>query len=284
MRHSLPIAPQFYVTAPQPCPYLPDQSERKLFTALTGDRAKALNDTLSKQGFRRSQNVLYRPACSDCAACMSARIRVADFEPSRSQRRNQKRNAHLKREATSPWATDEQFALFRRYLDSRHADGGMADMDIFEFAAMIEETPVRSRVVEYTRHSEPHGKSKRSAGRDLEAVCLTDVLDDGLSLVYSFYEPNREKDGLGTYVILDHIELARQVGLPYVYLGYWVPGSAKMAYKARFSALEIYRDGVWQDLGDPHAHANALHPLAVRPITEQVAAISLPPLSDDPAL
>ncbi len=173
MRHSLPIAPQFYVTAPQPCPYLQGQSERKLFTALTGEGARALNDTLSKQGFRRSQNVLYRPACSECAACLSARIRVADFTPTRSQRRTLARNAHLHREATSPWATDEQFSLFRRYLDSRHADGGMADMDIFEFAAMIEETPVRSRVVEYTEKPDAAApRPRKGSGRKLAAVCL----------------------------------------------------------------------------------------------------------------
>jgi leucyl-tRNA---protein transferase len=271
MRHTLPIAPQFYVTAPQPCPYLAGQQERKLFTALTGDGARALNDTLSKQGFRRSQNVLYRPACSDCAACLSARIRVADHHPGRSHRRVLRRNAALRREATSPWATDEQFQLFRRYLDHRHADGGMADMDIFEFAAMIEETPVRSRVIEYT---EPATDGR--GGRQLVAVCLTDVLDDGLSLVYSFYDPTRAADSLGTHVILDHVALARQVGLPYVYLGYWVPGSAKMAYKARFDALEVYQDGAWRDLGDPSEHARAPHPLSVRPITEQVASITLP--------
>ncbi len=275
MRHSLPVAPQFYVTAPQPCPYLPGQSERKLFTALSGDGARALNDALSKQGFRRSQNVLYRPACSDCAACLSARIRVADHAPGRSHRRILRRNAHLQREATSPWATEDQFALFRRYLDSRHADGGMADMDIFEFAAMIEETPVRTRVVEYAIPKDAEGK------RRLVAVCLTDVLDDGLSLVYSFYDPTLASASLGTYVILDHVALARQVGLPFVYLGYWVPGSAKMGYKARFDALEIYRDGAWRPIGDPEAHATRPHPLAVRPITEQVAAIALP--QTDPA-
>ena len=149
MRHTLPIAPQFYVTAPQPCPYLDGRFERKLFTALQGENAKRLNDALSKQGFRRSQNVLYRPSCAECTACLSARIRVADFAPNKSQRRTLKRNEGLRRDATSPWATEDQFALFRRYLDSRHADGGMADMDIFEFAAMIEETPVKSRVIEY---------------------------------------------------------------------------------------------------------------------------------------
>lgn len=240
MRHTLPIAPQFYVTAPQPCPYLPGRMERKLFTALQGDAAETLNDSLSKQGFRRSQNVLYRPSCADCQACLSARIRVADFEPSKSQRRARRRNADLRREATSPWATEEQYALFRRYLDSRHADGGMADMDIFEFAAMIEETPVKSRVVEYTADPEPGARR-----RTLAAVCLTDVLDDGLSMVYSFYDPERERDSLGTYIILDHIEIARAAGLPYVYLGYWVPGSRKMDYKGRFLPQERLMPSGW---------------------------------------
>lgn len=271
MRHSLPLAPQFYVTAPQPCPYLDGRMERKLFTALQGDRAEVLNDALSKQGFRRSQNVLYRPSCAECSACLSARIRVADFTPSRSQRKALRRNSDLKRDATSPWATEDQYSLFRRYLDSRHADGGMADMDIFEFAAMIEETPVRSRVVEYTA---PPAEGARR--RQLTAVCLTDVLDDGLSMVYSFYAPNQERRSLGTHVILDHVALAREAGLPYVYLGYWVPDSRKMGYKANFSALEIYKDNRWQPIGDPQAHSSELHPLSVDPIAEQVARISLP--------
>ncbi|MEI4470056.1 arginyltransferase [Frigidibacter sp. MR17.24] len=271
MRHTLPIAPQFYVTAPQPCPYLDGRAERKLFTALQGDGAARLNDSLSKQGFRRSQNVLYRPSCADCAACLSARIRVADFEPSKTQKRIARKNADLRREATSPWATEDQYALFRRYLDHRHADGGMADMDIFEFAAMIEETPVKTRVIEYSAPP-PEGERRRR----LTAVCLTDVLDDGLSMVYSFYDPERIKGSLGTYVILDHVELARQVGLPYVYLGYWVPGSRKMGYKSNFSALEIYKGGEWQPIGDPAAHSAETHPLSVDPIAEQVARIALP--------
>ena len=270
MRHTLPIAPQFYVTAPQPCPYLAGRMERKLFTALQGEYAGKLNDSLSKQGFRRSQNVLYRPSCAECSACLSARIRVADFEPTRSQRRTMRRNAHLKRESTSPWASEDQYELFRKYLDSRHADGGMADMDIFEFAAMVEETPIRSRVVEYSMPA--HGRGRG----DLAAVCLTDVLDDGLSMVYSFYDPAHDRNSLGTYVILDHIRLAKEAGLPYVYLGYWVPGSSKMSYKARFSSVEIYREGAWQDLGDPDAYASDTHPLSTDPIAEQVARISLP--------
>jgi leucyl-tRNA---protein transferase len=271
MRHTLPIAPQFYVTAPQPCPYLDGRYERKLFTALPGDNAVRLNDALSKQGFRRSQNVLYRPSCADCTACLSARIRVADFEPSRSQRRTIRKNGYLRREATSPWATEDQYALFRRYLDSRHSDGGMADMDIFEFAAMIEETPVKSRVIEYVAPP-----SELDGRRTLTAVCLTDVLDDGVSMVYSFYDPEKAGDSLGTYIILDHVEIARQAGLPYVYLGYWVPGSRKMGYKANFTAVEIYKSGRWQPIGNPSDHTGETHPLSVDPIAEQVARITLP--------
>jgi arginine-tRNA-protein transferase len=271
MRHTLPLTPQFYVTAPQPCPYLPGRMERKLFTALQGEQAQKLNDSLSKQGFRRSQNVLYRPSCAECSACLSARIRVADFTPSRTQKRILKRAEGLRRNATSPWATEDQFTLFRRYLDHRHADGGMADMDIFEFAAMIEETPIKSRVIEYSRSSSPDGRD-----RELAAVCLTDVFDDGLSMVYSFYNPDLTALSLGTYVILDHVAIAREAGLPYVYLGYWVPGSRKMGYKAGFSALEIYKNGAWQPLGDPSGHEADLHPLSVDPIAEQVARISLP--------
>ncbi|MDB6453320.1 arginyltransferase [Falsirhodobacter sp. 20TX0035] len=264
MRHTLPIAPQFYVTAPQPCPYLDGRMERKLFTALQGDHAQRLNDGLSKQGFRRSQNVLYRPSCADCSACLSARIRVADFQPNRTQRRVLKRNAYLRRNPTAPWATEDQYALFRRYLDARHADGGMADMDIFEFAAMIEETPIRSRVVEY-------------GGDDgLAAVCLTDLFDDGLSMVYSFYDPDLVDNSLGSFLILDHVNIAREAGLPYVYLGYWVPGSRKMGYKANYNALEIYKNGVWQDIGAPADHDSARNPALVEPISEQVARIALP--------
>jgi arginyl-tRNA--protein-N-Asp/Glu arginylyltransferase len=264
MRHTLPIAPQFYVTAPQPCPYLDGRMERKLFTALQGENATKLNDTLSKQGFRRSQNVLYRPSCAECSACMSARINVAAFTPSRSQRRVLRRAAHLTRRATSPWATEEQYDLFRLYLDSRHATGGMADMDMFEFAAMVEETPIRTRLIEYTEDDK------------LQAVCLTDILDDGLSMVYSFFDPAQERLSLGTYIILDHIRIAQELGLPYVYLGYWVPGSAKMGYKAKFAGLEVYRAGCWSALTNPADYDTALHPLSSEPIAEQVAKITLP--------
>lgn len=266
MRHTLPIAPQFYVTAPQPCPYLEGRMERKLFTALQGENAEKLNDSLSQQGFRRSQNVLYRPSCAECSACLSARIDVSAFRPSRSQKKTLKKNADLTRRATSPWASEEQYDLFRRYLDSRHANGGMADMDVFEFAAMIEETPIRSRVVEY---------SDRSTGA-LVGVSLTDVLSDGLSMVYSFYAPHMAKRSMGTHMILDHVDIAREAGLPYVYLGYWVPGSQKMGYKSKFSGLEVYFSGKWRKMTDPAAYSSDTHPLSTDPIAEQVANIQLP--------
>ena len=269
MRHSLPLTPQFYVTAPQACPYLDGRRERKLFTALQGSGAAELNDKLSKQGFRRSQNVLYRPSCADCSACLSARIDRARFAPSRTQRKIVARNAHLRREIASPWATDDQYALFRRYLEARHADGGMADMDVFEFASMIEETPIRTRVLEYWDDT-------AEGGPRLVGVCLTDVLDDGLSMVYSFYEPGLPRQSLGTFLILDHLSVAAEAKLPYVYLGYWVPGSPKMGYKAAFDALEIYKNRAWQPLVDPDAHAQEVHPLSVEPIAEQVARIELP--------
>ena len=266
MRHSLPLAPQFYVTAPQPCPYLPGKMERKLFTALQGDNAQEINDSLSMQGFRRSQNVLYRPTCANCGACLSARINVADFKLTKSQKRVLKRNQTLTRKATSPWATEEQYELFRTYLDVRHADGGMADMDVFEFAAMIEETPIRSRLVEYTEE----GKD------DLVAVCLTDVFEDGVSMVYSFFDPAYQRNSLGTFLILDHIRIAQEAGLPYVYLGYWVPGSDKMGYKAKFSGLEIYMGGKWSSVVDPQSFDLQEVETPSEPISEQVSNISLP--------
>lgn len=270
MRHSLPLATQFYVTASQPCPYLDGKVERKLFAGLQGDHADALNNALSKQGFRRSQNVLYRPSCTECNACMSARIRVKDFELSKAQKRILRKNKHLVRDASAPWATEHQYELFRRYLNARHADGGMADMDMFEFSSMVEETPVRSRIVEYSTTPDDNART------ELSAVCLTDLLDDGLSLVYSFFDPDLHKNSLGTYMILDHIQIAKEVGLPYVYLGYWVPGSPKMAYKSRFSALEVYHKSAWMKLDNPSKFKLDNAPLVAQSIPEQVAAINLP--------
>lgn len=238
------ITAQFFLTASQPCPYLPDRQERKLFTTLRGGEARDVNDQLSLRGFRRSQTVAYRPACADCGACLSVRVPTMDYIPTASQRKIMRRNIGIERRACSPWATEEQYDLFREYLAARHSDGGMADMDMYEFAAMIEETTVKSRIVEY---HDPNAGAENS----LIAACLTDVMSDGLSMVYSFFRPELDRRSLGLFMILDHIAIAREAKLPYLYLGYWVPGSRKMDYKARFTPFEYFRGGEWQHCDDP---------------------------------
>ncbi|ACB94846.1 Arginyltransferase [Beijerinckia indica subsp. indica ATCC 9039] len=235
-------APQFYLTAPSPCPYLPDQQERKVFTHLIGRRAVALNDHLTQSGFRRSQTIAYRPACEHCRACISVRIKVDEFESSKNLRRIRDRNRDLTSTVVRPEPTTEQYSLFRSYLDARHSDGGMADMTILDYSMMIEDSHVESRLVEYRSHDAKAGHGEGP----LTAVCLTDMLSDGLSMVYSFYTPRAPHRSLGTYMILDHIERARRLGLPHVYLGYWVQGSRKMAYKARFLPQERLGLNGWE--------------------------------------
>ena len=225
-------APQFYLTAPSPCPYLPGQQERKIFTHLVGKRAASLNDLLTQTGFRRSQTIAYRPACESCRACVSVRVLVNEFKPSESQRRALKANADLAGALVPPKPANEHFALFRSYLDARHPEGGMADMSSLDFAMMVEDTHIDTHLAEYRA---PPAETR--PGR-LYAVCLTDRLADGLSLVYSFYAPDLPRRSLGSFVILDHIERARALGLPHVYLGYWVEGSKKMGYKASYLPQE----------------------------------------------
>lgn len=235
--------PQFFLTPGGPCPYLPGRVERKVFARLSGSIAQPLNEALTHSGFRRSQMIAYRPACEGCSACVSVRIVVADFEPSRSQRRVAKRNTDLVRSEVSAAATREQFALLRTYLDSRHAGGGMSDMGLFDYVAMVEETPVDTHIVEY--------RERNVAGHtQLMACALTDVLRDGLSMVYSFYHPGEHERSLGTHMILDHVDAARARGLPYVYLGYWIDGSDKMEYKSRFRPLEALGQHGWARLED----------------------------------
>jgi arginine-tRNA-protein transferase len=237
-------APQFYLTAPAPCPYVAGRQERKIFTHLVGRRARELNDALSLSGFRRSQTIAYRPACESCRACVSVRVRVADFAPDRSQRRVAATNADLIGEARPNEATSEQYSLFRAYLDARHADGGMADMSMLDFAMMAEDSHIDTMLVEYRRRSPDSRLLGRGAG-DLLACCLTDVLGDGLSMVYSFYDPEKGERSLGSYMILEHVARARAMGLPYVYLGYWVEGSRKMAYKERYRPQERLGPAGW---------------------------------------
>jgi len=230
--------PQFFLTPGGPCPYLPGRTERKVFARLTGSLAQPLNEALTHSGFRRSQSIAYRPACEGCSACVSVRIIAEEFEFSRGQKRILKRNDDLVRSEVPAEATREQFALLRTYLDSRHAGGGMSDMGLFDYVAMVEETPVNTQIIEYRR------------GNDgpLIACALSDVLRDGLSMVYSFFHPGEDARSLGTYMILDHVRSARMRMLRHVYLGYWVQGSDKMDYKARFRPMEALGREGWERL------------------------------------
>jgi arginine-tRNA-protein transferase len=230
---------RFFLTAPSPCPYLPDRYERKVFAHLPLSDGAAINDALTQVGFRRSQNIAYRPACEGCDACVSARIPATDYPYSRSERRALERNGDLVRNLVEAEATMEQFDLLRRYLLARHAEGGMADMTWADYVAMVEDTSARTHLIEYRATSNDRGPG------DLIACVLVDVLCDGLSLVYSFYAPEMARRSLGSFIILDHVAQAQQAGLLYVYLGYWVSGSVKMDYKARFNPIEVLRPGGW---------------------------------------
>lgn len=231
--------PQFFITAPSPCPYLPGRVERKVFTHLVGHDARSLNTQLSQGGFRRSQNIAYRPACDGCAACVSVRVPVNTFEASRSFRRNLRINGDVEGLVTKPKASSEHYALFRSYIDSRHGDGGMADMSVLDFSAMVDDNFVDSRLVEYRLRGKP-GETG-----ELIAAVLVDILGDGISMIYSFYDPDQARRGLGTFMILDNIARVRRLGLPYLYLGYWVNGSRKMDYKSRFLPQERLTPEGW---------------------------------------
>jgi len=239
--------PQFYLTAPSPCPYLPGKEERKVFTHLVGERAPELNDLLTHGGFRRSQSIAYRPACEACRACVSVRVAVNDFGPSRNMRRILEINSDLIADMRPATPSSEQYSVFRAYLDARHHDGGMADMTVLDYAMMVEDSHVETRMVEYRRRGPDSAITGR--GGELLAVALTDVLGDGLSMVYSFFEPAQRTRSLGTFMILDHIARARQMGLAYVYLGYWVRGSRKMDYKGRFLPQERLMPEGWERVG-----------------------------------
>ena len=232
----------FYVTAAAPCPYLSGKRERKIFSYLDGPAASSTNALLTRRGFRRSQNIIYLPACDGCSACVPVRIVVDDFDLSRSRKRNIAKNADLIRRTAAPRATGEQFSVLRGYLDSRHGDGGMSEMTVLDYAAMVEETAVDTLIVEYRA---PAPDIDGDGEGRLVAAALTDRLTDGLSMVYSFFEPDEAARSLGRYMIHDHVSLARDLGLPYVYLGYWVKGSPKMDYKADFQPLERLTSSGW---------------------------------------
>ena len=235
--------PEFYVTAPQPCPYLPGRLERKLFTHLTHDKPPALVDNLLKGGFRRSQNIAYMPYCEGCQSCVSVRVAVDEFKISRSFQRVLDANTDLSVHRIAPRPTAEQYALFRDYIDVRHADGGMADMTVLDYAMMVEDSIVDTFIAEYRVRTEA-GLEAPSAGA-LAAIALCDRLSDGVSMVYSFYDTEVPRRSLGTYMILEHIAYTRRLGLPFLYLGYWIEGSRKMSYKTRFQPQERLTSNGW---------------------------------------
>jgi arginine-tRNA-protein transferase len=252
MLHRAARRPQFfYTTAPLPCPYLAGRTERKIVTELAGADAEALHDRLSRAGFRRSHNIAYSPVCPGCRACVPIRIVARAFQPDRTQRKVAKANADVSAFELPARASAEQFALFQRYQAARHGDGDMAAMGFYDYRAMVEDTPITSGMVEF-----------RDQQNRLLGGCLTDWLSDGLSAVYSFYDPDLGRRSLGTYAILWLVQRALAASLPYVYLGYWVPESRKMTYKARFRPSEALAGGVWRVLPE---HAAPHEPAAPAP-------------------
>lgn len=233
--------PQFYLTAPTPCPYLDGQEERKIFTHLTNLHGDELHQLLAENGFRRSQSLVYRPSCENCSACKSVRVLAQDFKPSQRFRRVLSKNQDIYGIERAATATELQFALFQHYLETRHADGGMAEMSEEDYRFMVEDSPVDSMLVEYY-------EQRPDEGDKLIGVALTDRMEDGLSMVYSFFDPELEKRSLGTFIVLDHIERTAEQANPHLYLGYWVQGSRKMEYKTQFEPLQILSaDSAWVD-------------------------------------
>lgn len=229
----------FYTTAPLPCPYLEGRFERKLVTELSGPNGKSLHEALSKAGFRRSHAIAYAPACPNCKACIPVRIRVDDFAPDRTMKKLTRRGDPLLFQRGPARATSEQYRLFARYQDARHSGSDMALMGFYDYRSMIEDSPIESFMVE-----------TRAADNRLVGACLGDVLSDGLSAVYSFYETENPKQSLGTRIVLWLIDEARRLNLPYVYLGYWIEESRKMAYKRRFHPLEFFGPAGWAPLSE----------------------------------
>ncbi|MGN6550743.1 MAG: arginyltransferase [Pararhizobium sp.] len=238
-------SPQFFLTAPSACPYLEGEFERKVFTHLVGEKASELNDLLTQGGFRRSQNIAYRPACETCRACVSVRILANAFKPTASMKRVARRNRDLVSAEYPAEPSSEQYSLFRRYLDARHQRGGMSDMTVLDYAMMVEDTHVNTKIIEYRLKTPDSAITGKSDG-PLVAVALSDVMGDGMSMVYSFFDPEHDERSLGTYMILDHIRCTVARGLQHVYLGYWVKGSQKMEYKTRFQPQEHLMARGWE--------------------------------------
>lgn len=227
----------FFGTRSLPCPYIEGRIERKVVTDLSGPDAPKLYVRLSRAGFRRSHGLAYRPACPGCNACVPVRISAERFQMSRSLRRVLNMNDDLTSDETDALATVEQYRLFSAYQRSRHEGGDMSGMAFNDYRSMVEETPVTTRIAEF-----------RDADGTLTAVMLMDRMEDSLSAVYSFFDGRQSRRSLGTWMILWMVQQAQALGLPYVYLGYWIEGSEKMAYKSRFRPLEALGADGWTDL------------------------------------
>lgn len=227
----------FYATRPAPCPYLPGREERKVLVELAPGSGHMLYDRLAHAGFRRSHTFAYRPNCVGCQACLAVRVVAQEFRASKSMRRVWRKNDDVTAMIRGPTATMEQFDVFRRYIASRHGQGEMASMGAIDYASMIEESTVDTSIVEF-----------RDRDGRLIGTLLTDSLSDGFSAVYSFFDPARGPESIGTWMVLWLIERAKRARLPYVYLGYWVERSEKMSYKARFRPLQALGHKGWAAL------------------------------------